>query len=590
MRLSYRQMTEAWLAANATDNNIIMNWWSPTSLKQIFQGTNYEFVEVILPTPTQDCMNHRIEQDAFCPGFISVHDNDNMVTALNNNTADFLLYGDPRGACDVPPQLLQKFVLKGLYNLTHYDATSGTEIPHAVRSPVYDVLNSFTMTEAQLSTLFDYWNTYDTPRDAVCHWVVDNLDTYMNTFIPPTYPRALRQSAIGPLMYVSLALGGLVAFLVLVTASIVYKFRDTLVLKFAQLEFLGLLLVGALMLAAAAILEASLPTNAMCVINVWLVNIGYTLELVPLIVKVAALNALFQAASRMRRVTLHRSKLFGAVAIISALIILFLALWTGLDRPQVAAEYEVTATTTDYGETIVEQLNYCRSEYMFWYYLSVGWNLVLLFAATVLAIQTRTLTQAFNESLTLGILIYSHLVFVVLRIVTFFLPIQEGLLLQCRSIIYSVDTLATLIIYFLPKFLAKNEDLLEVMRSSRQGSSVQFTLENSNTTQIPLSILQQLFPTMTTRVDSSTLLRSNAAEATGSSNQFNNLVSPAERRIEEASENKENEQQQHDENDMNDNKEHANGTNPEVKAATPNGESCKPKLMGRDDVVSEDGK
>jgi len=586
-------MTEAWLAANATDNNIIMNWWSPTSLKQIFQGTNYEFVEVILPTPTQECTNHRIEYDAFCPGF-GKFNNDNeedIMTALNNDTADQFLYGDPRGACDVPPQLFQKFVLKGLYNLTHFDAASGTEIPEAIRSPAYEVLNSFTMTEAQLLDLFDYWNTYETPRDAVCHWVVDNLDTYMNTFIPSTYPRTLQESVIGPLMYFSLALGGLVALLVLVTASIVYKFRDSLVLKFAQLEFLFLLLVGALMLAAAAIVEASPPTNATCVANIWLVNVGYTLELVPLIVKVAALNSLYQAATRMRRVTLHRSRLFGTVAIISALVILFLALWTGFDWPQVAAEYQVTDTTTDYGETIVEKLNYCRSEYMFWYYVSVGWNVVLLFAATVLAVQTRSLKQAFNESQTLGILIYSHLVFVVLRIVTFFLPIQEGLLLQCRSIIYSVDTLATLIIYFLPKFLAKNEDLTDLLRLSRQGSSVQFMLRNSNnnnTAQIPLSILQQLFPTMTSQAASSTQLRSNAAEAPGST-QFNNPVSPAQRNIEGPSENKENEPQQ-DENMSGNNTENINITNPDVSATTPNGEAFEPTGIKADNVVSGDEK
>ena len=56
-------------------------------------------------------------------------------------------------------------------------------------------------------------------------------------------------------------------------------------------------------------------------------QVGYTLELVPLMVKIAALNRLMAAAAQMRRVTLKRRNLFLAVAVILGLVIVFLILW-----------------------------------------------------------------------------------------------------------------------------------------------------------------------------------------------------------------------------------------------------------------------
>ena len=61
-----------------------------------------------------------------------------------------------------------------------------------------------------------------------------------------------------------------------------------------------------------------------------------------------------------------------------------------------------------------------------------------------------------NETATLAFMIYSHSVFVMLRVVTFILSgsIEELILRQMRSLIYSADTVATIMIYFVPKLSA----------------------------------------------------------------------------------------------------------------------------------------
>jgi len=55
---------------------------------------------------------------------------------------------------------------------------------------------------------------------------------------------------------------------------------------------------------------------------------------------------------------------------------------------------------------------------------------------------------------------YSHFVFVILRLITFFLSsanLSQATLSRFRSLIYSVDTLAGICIYLVPKFLMKHE-------------------------------------------------------------------------------------------------------------------------------------
>jgi len=187
-----------------------------------------------------------------------------------------------------------------------------------------------------------------------------------------------------------------------------------------------------------------------------MINLGYTLELVPLIVKVAAINKLMEAAKKMRRVVIQRKSLFAAVMVVCALVALFLAVWTALDPPHKEAAYDLTDVSAEGGETIVTVRYYCNSESDVWYYISVGWSVLLLLIACIMAFQMRHIRQDFNESQILSILIYSHFVFVLLRLVIIFLSssFSGSVLARAQSLILSLDTTAMVIIYFVPKFLA----------------------------------------------------------------------------------------------------------------------------------------
>ena len=197
---------------------------------------------------------------------------------------------------------LQKLTLARLH-----DDINDALIPEAIRNLAGEVFNLFSLSELQLDEIFALWSATHTPREAVCERAADNLD-YLQSFVPRTYPRLQRkEEKAGPLLYVSTTLGAVTVSLVLLTGASVYCQQTRRVIRVAQIEFLWLLLAGALLISMGAIVAGTPPTNGSCVAEIWLIALGYTLELVPLIVKVAAINRLMHASRRMRQVKLQRS-------------------------------------------------------------------------------------------------------------------------------------------------------------------------------------------------------------------------------------------------------------------------------------------
>jgi hypothetical protein len=428
---SFNQMVDIWRAANATRSHVMMFWWTPTPLYQEFLGTEFEFQRVQLPPPTSKCIEARLGDTDRC----------------SDNFADRI--GEPEGVCDEYPKTLDK-LLTG--SLARY--LKDTDIPEGLQSPAYEALRFFTISDLQLNDLFQRWDTQPSPHEAICQWVVEH-EPYIRAFIPDSYPRTIKsQSNKGQITGAVIA-GSISLVFVLATAAGVYRFRELQAISFAQIEFLTLLLLGLFCLTVGAILTGIDPQNWTCVGSVWVVNCGYTLLLVPLIVKVAAINRLLSAANRMKRIVLKRRSLFGAVAIISALTLIMLTVITILDRPKKETEYTLTNEQTDTGETIVYYSYYCDSGYI-WVYATVAWHGLLLLAATVLAFQSRKLRQEFNESTLLAFMVYFMFVFVILRVVTVVMrdTVSASLLQFLRSLIYSADAVVATAVYFIPKLAA----------------------------------------------------------------------------------------------------------------------------------------
>ena len=309
-------------------------------------------------------------------------------------------YGDPDAVCDFPPFQLQKVVASSLYDIL----VDG--VPEVIRSPSYAILKAYSLPQGELLKLFEGLAGYDDPRLAVCKWVGDNMDM-LERFVPPTYPRVIEDKDQNALKYATLLLGIFSLYMTLWTARKVYVNRRRSAIRFAQVEFLAVVLVGSLLTALGAMIGGFSQNHAVCVAESWLVYLGYSLSLVPQIVKIAAINRIRSGSHSFRRFQINLRNLYGAVALVSLFVVAYLSAWTVMDTPKSSVRYILTDTKNMKGETIVLASYSCGSETMVWEYVAFTWNGLLLLAALVLTIQTWDVIRSFSESKTLGLLIVS---------------------------------------------------------------------------------------------------------------------------------------------------------------------------------------
>ncbi|CAB9515293.1 Metabotropic glutamate receptor 1 [Seminavis robusta] len=447
---SYSQLRELWQAANATKSNLIMFWYTPEPAVHQFMGSDAEFHKITMKSPTKQCLDARPDRTETCNG---------------NNT---IRVGGPEADCGDSPKPLQKVVTGNLFELTHAES-----IPEAVRSPAYDVLRTFRLFEHHLGDIASLKAQFKgDARQAVCQWAVENVD-FLQSFTPQTYPRVLEggEGSLGYWTLISVSFGSLALLLVLLTVYAVHRYQGKRSIRIAQIEFLYLLLAGLVLVATGSVVIGIPPSNGSCVLSIFLINLGYALELVPLIIKIAGINRIMSAARHMRRVRLEKTDLYKSVVVIVLLVLAFLISWSVVDPPYKEAEYILTGRTNEDGARVVNFVYFCSSDSGIWEFVAIGWNGVLLFSASVLAFQTRLSQHEFNESRTLSFLIYSHFLFVIIRVATFFLreSVNERILSHINSSIFSCDTIAAVIIYMIPKLLKEDESRMSSTRFFQCG-------------------------------------------------------------------------------------------------------------------------
>jgi len=281
-------------------------------------------------------------------------------------------------------------------------------------------------------------------------------------FIPRGYPRVIADKASynGPLLFVAIGSGGVAILYVLVAAFMVCQYSASKVFVYAQVPFVFLVLFGMFLVACGSIFVALVPQDSVCVTQKWFITLGYTLGLVPLLVKIAAINRVVAATRRMKRIRISMQSLCLTVVAVVVAVMIFLTLWTVLDSPvrhedRYLKDVDVVATA------IV-----CASNSALWDMMALCWNGILILCATVLAFQSRNVKEEFNDSQSLGTMIYSHFVFAVLRVVSFGLngaqdvdaensggysSISASTLAAASSFLLSLDVIIAVTIYVVPK-------------------------------------------------------------------------------------------------------------------------------------------
>jgi 7 transmembrane sweet-taste receptor of 3 GCPR/C2 domain len=439
-RYDYGTVYQVWRAANATRSHVIVGWYQPELLINEFANSDYSFQEVMLSTPTDVCLAHRTTPDERCAKDI------------------WERRGDPLGGCGNENQGLNKLIAASVREFNE-------DLPHAYRSPAHEFIKNLRVSELETSRLFTKWLSYDIDRygndarESVCSWIVDNLQA-LQWSVPDGYPRTLSERSQYHEWWMILAQLCAVyqGFAAIIGMVLCYFYRESKVMVFAQVEFILLILFGFLCISVGAALRAVEPTQNTCISLTWFLLFGYTVELVPVLVKTAAINKLVQSAKRQKRVNINRFGLLRKVALCCFTVMAFLTVWTIFDTIG-RSEVRRISKGDNY---VVESDVRCTSQYPAFQIAAYTWEAFLLMAGTVLAVQSRDVVKEFNESKSLGIMVYSHLMFLVLRgfcIIFYYSDtFSYAFVAALLSYNYTFDAMIAMTIYVLPKFLQARDD------------------------------------------------------------------------------------------------------------------------------------
>ncbi|CAJ1968195.1 unnamed protein product [Cylindrotheca closterium] len=437
---TYSEMIQIWNAANATKSDVIMWWYEPDSILEMFRNTDAAFTKVHLPSPSIQCLEARALPEDKCDA--------NPIKRL----------GPKEGSCDNQPHVTKKAIAISLRDSTLEQSPED-------ESPAYSFIRNFAIDELEVSTILQHFvnhgGTGYAAREAVCGWIANNTD-YLESFIPPNHPRAFqsRDDYSETVSVVAYIVATLALVYILISTAITVKKRKAAVFVYSQVQFIFVVLFGLTLVAIGSILHAIEPNDTICMARVWLVSLGYTFELVPLIIKVTALNRLMSASRRMRRVNINMMHLYSTVLVLSGIVAIYLLVWTVVDP---AKATEVRRLEED-SITISSHWG-CRSESEYWGTAYTLWEGVLILWCSALAFQSRNAKQEFNESKSLGMMVYSHFVFTILRIIVsviFENDVYTNSL--AHSYLLSLDLTIAVTIYLLPKMVMPPDTIREVQR------------------------------------------------------------------------------------------------------------------------------
>ena len=126
---SYSRMGEIWEAAAATNSSVLMYGWTPDTLINKFSGLDSEPLMVSLPNPTLNCSLSRVSLADRC------------------SSDPKLQVGSKYGSCDSESHSYQKLITMDLHTSTY-------AIEPALRSPGFEAVKAFKMSDLEVSQIF----------------------------------------------------------------------------------------------------------------------------------------------------------------------------------------------------------------------------------------------------------------------------------------------------------------------------------------------------------------------------------------------------------------------------------------------------
>lgn len=455
---SYSQMYQVWRAAKATNSDIIMVFYTPDPfVDTLAKSVDYAFHRVSLPPLTEACMAAQINLDR-CSDDIDER------------------RGTVFAKCDYAHRPLSKVISRGL------QTQSVSSIDGALNSPAFEILSRIKLPDLAIQSIFDEMTDGETTtlsaRSATCRWVHDNLQEFTRDF-PLSYPRQKTYKEFNDVSYAGFFFGS-IAIIVSITAfALTYYWRDNRTIASAQTDILFSMLIGYTLVSISSLLHAALENNnTLCILKTWTMHVGYCMALIPILVKMSAINKIRRNSRSCRRVKIDKNLFKKIITGALGIVVIFIIVWTVVDPPSRVETYLlIEDDDKDIQNTTVEVYESCSSKSSTWNIIALVVEFLILLSSTVLAFQSRDVMQFVADSHLIGVLVYSHTLFLIASIVNVMTNSGakgSSLAQKITSVIVSIETIVAICVYFVTKFFIiyrESEDISENSSDLRSGSS-----------------------------------------------------------------------------------------------------------------------
>lgn len=312
---------------------------------------------------------------------------------------------------------------------------------------------------------------YEPLNDSI-NWWTDSNSLFSGGVVPRDsfqyLTRRFQQSNAGISLVALLITLGVAVALGFLGFNIHY--RNNRNIKMSSPRINNTIIVGGLLIYVAVVFmcidyAGSMPrmNNHICMLNVWIISVGFTLGFGALFSKTFRVHILFTQGT-VKKQTISDAHLFGILGALVLLDFLFLTFWTFF-HPLRMIQKNVTVEQENSDTILIETFHVCYNEFQsYWLsaqYISKG---ALLALGTFLAWETRHIkVPSLNDSKYIGFCVYNIVIVCALCVpVTFVLPPEKPTAkFIFTSVVCVFTTTLVLCILFVPKVkLRKSTDAI----------------------------------------------------------------------------------------------------------------------------------
>jgi len=207
---------------------------------------------------------------------------------------------------------------------------------------------------------------------------------------------------------------GILGTAALLTLIMVITHLDNPIIRYATPLFCVTTIVGIFVSLAGLATQLADPTDALCMINFWLMGVGFMLTFGSVFVKSWRIWRVLAAAKKLERQIISQGLLAGIVGVAVLLELIFMAIWQGVDPLKV---HQVTISGSD-----TQYKNACRADSDGFLVAWVAYKGFSMLIGLFLAFKVKDSFREFNESKGIVASIY-----IVGLVVFFCIPLGFGL-------------------------------------------------------------------------------------------------------------------------------------------------------------------